>query len=42
VQLLAARASLASAGHSARVQVGRAVRTSLRPGTVTFAVALDA
>jgi hypothetical protein len=43
VELLASRASLASAGHSAaQVQVGRAVRVSLRAGTVTFTVALDA
>jgi hypothetical protein len=41
VELLAARASLASTGHSAQVQVGRAVRASLRTGTVTFTVALD-
>jgi len=42
VQLLAPRASLASAGHPPRVQVGRAVHSALRSGTVTFAVALDA
>lgn len=42
VELLASRASLASAGHSPQVQVGRAVRASLRAGTVTFTVALDA
>ncbi len=42
VELLASRASLASAGHAAQVQVGRAVRASLRAGTVAFTVALDA
>ncbi len=43
VELLASRAALASAGHSAaQVQVGHAVRASLRAGTVTFTVALDA
>ncbi len=42
VELLARSASLASAGHSSRVQVGRAVRTSLPAGTVTFRVAIDA
>jgi hypothetical protein len=42
VALLAARASLASAGHHQKVQVGRTDRSSLRAGTVTFAVALDA
>jgi hypothetical protein len=43
VELLASRAALASTGHSAaQVQVGHAVRASLRAGTVTFTVALDA
>ncbi|MGD0453803.1 MAG: hypothetical protein ABSB69_09395 [Solirubrobacteraceae bacterium] len=42
VELLALSASLASAGHSAHVQVGRVVRASLQAGTVTFTVALDA
>jgi hypothetical protein len=42
VELLAAGASLAGAGHSARVEVGRLVRPSLTPGTVKFAVSLDA
>lgn len=41
VQLLAPRASLASAGRSSPVLVGRLVRSSLRAGPVTFAVALD-
>lgn len=41
VQLLAPRASLASTGRSAPVLVGRLVRSSLRAGPVTFAVALD-
>jgi hypothetical protein len=40
VDLLAARASLASAGHT-RVRVGRLVRNSLHAGTITFSVALD-
>ena len=43
VQLLASRASVASAGHAARaVQVGRAVRSGLRAGAASFAVPLDA
>jgi len=42
VELLARSASIASAGHSSRVRVGRLVRSSLRAGTVTFTVALDA
>jgi plastocyanin len=43
VQLLAARASLASAGYAARVvQVGRAVRSGLHPGATRFGVSLDA
>jgi hypothetical protein len=42
VQLLAPRASLAGAGRSARVQVGRLVRGPLRAGTLAYAVALDA
>jgi len=42
VQLLAARASLAGVGHSARVPVGRAVRSSLHAGKVAFTVSLDA
>ncbi len=41
VQLLATRASLASAGHSARAQVGRLVRSALRAGTHTFVVPLN-
>jgi hypothetical protein len=42
VTLLAKGASLAGAGHSGRVRVGRVVRSSLHAGTVSFAVALDA
>ncbi len=42
LQLLATRASLASARQPARLQVGRTVRSSLPAGTVTFAVALSA
>jgi hypothetical protein len=42
VQLLALRASLARAGRSSRVQVGRVVRTALRAGTLSYTVALDA
>ncbi len=42
VTLLARGASLAGAGHSGRVRVGRVVRSSLHAGTVSFAVALDA
>jgi hypothetical protein len=42
VQLLAARASLASAAHSSRVRVGRLVRTPLSAGSDPFTVSLDA
>ena len=42
VELLAGRASLASAPHQPQVQVGRVVRSSLPAGTVTYTVALDA
>jgi hypothetical protein len=43
VQLLASRASVASAGHVARVvRVGRAVRSGLHAGATSFAVPLDA
>jgi hypothetical protein len=42
VTLLARGASLAGAGHSGRVRVGRVVRSSLHAGSVSFAVALDA
>jgi hypothetical protein len=42
VRLLATRASLASAGHGSRVQVGRAVIAPLSAGTVGFTVGLDA
>jgi hypothetical protein len=42
VELLATRASLAGAGHSSHVQVGRLVRSSVPAGTDTFAVSLDA
>ncbi|MGA2452419.1 MAG: hypothetical protein ABSG93_02780 [Solirubrobacteraceae bacterium] len=42
VELLARSASLAGAGHSAHVQVGRLVRSSLHAGTLTFTVSLDA
>jgi hypothetical protein len=42
VELLAPRASLASTGHPAQVQVGRVVRSSLTAGAVRFTVALDA
>jgi plastocyanin len=42
VELLATRASLASAGHPPQVQVGRVVRSPLRAGTTTFTVTLDA
>jgi plastocyanin len=42
VDLLARRASLTPGAHgSARVQVGRLTRSSLRSGTTSFAVALD-
>jgi hypothetical protein len=40
VDLLAARASLASAGHPPPVRVGRAVNASLRTGRVPFSVSL--
>ncbi len=42
VTLLARGALLSGAGHSGRVRVGRIVRSSLRAGKVSFAVALDA
>jgi len=42
VELLATRASLASAAGSARVRVGRLARSSLPAGVATFSVALDA
>jgi hypothetical protein len=42
VELLATRASLASAAGSARVQVGRLARSSLPAGVSKFTVALDA
>jgi plastocyanin len=42
VELLATRASLAGAGHVARVQVGKVLRNSLQAGTATFTVPLDA
>jgi hypothetical protein len=42
VDLLAKSASLARSGHSTQVQVGRLARSSLRAGTVPFAVLLDA
>jgi plastocyanin len=42
VDLLAANATLASSPHSTAVEVGRIVRTSLRPGTVHFTVPLNA
>jgi plastocyanin len=42
VELLATRASLASAHHAAPVLLGRLVRPSVATGTVSFAVALDA
>jgi hypothetical protein len=42
VELLARNASLASAPRPAQVQVGRLVRSSLRAGTATFTVTLDA
>jgi len=42
VRLLASNASLAGAGHSSHVVVGRVVRSSLRAGTVSFTVTLDA
>jgi hypothetical protein len=42
VGLFAARASLAKAGHPAQVRVGRLVRSSLKPGNVSFSVPLSA
>jgi hypothetical protein len=42
VELLATRASLATAAASARVQVGRLARSSLPAGVSTFTVALNA
>ncbi len=42
VQLLATRASLASAGHAVRVRVGRLVLSSLRAGRDTFRVPVNA
>ncbi len=42
VDLLASGASLAKAGHSPRVRVGRLVRTSLYAGTTSFTVPLNA
>jgi hypothetical protein len=42
VQLLATRASLASAGRSSHVQVGRLVRSSVRAGRDTFTVPVNA
>jgi hypothetical protein len=42
VELLAKRASLASAGHSAQVRVGKTVHSSLPAGRVSFSVPLSA
>lgn len=42
VELLSTRASLAGAGRSSHVRVGRLVRSPLYAGTETFTVALDA
>jgi hypothetical protein len=42
VELLAAGASLASAGHGSHVLVGRLLRSSVQPGTDRFTVSLDA
>ncbi len=42
VGLFAADASLAKAGHPARVRVGRLVRSSLKAGSVSFSVPLSA
>jgi plastocyanin len=42
VQLLARSAALASVGHQRKVQVGRTVRSSLRAGTASFTVTLNA
>jgi hypothetical protein len=41
VELLSSAATLASAGHSAPVRVGRIIRLNLQPGTVSFAVPLN-
>jgi hypothetical protein len=41
VELLATRASLAGAGRSSRVRVGRLARSSLSAGVATFTVTLD-
>ena len=42
VALFTARASLAKAGHSKQTRVGRLVRSSVKAGTVAFAVPLSA
>ena len=42
VSLFATRASLAKAGHSGRVRVGRLVRSSLKAGSAPFSVSLSA
>jgi plastocyanin len=42
VGLFVAGSSLAKAGHSAQVRVGRLLRSSLKPGSVTFFVPLTA
>jgi plastocyanin len=42
VELLAAAATLASAGHSSQVRVGRLVHPNLHPGMVSFSVPLNA
>jgi plastocyanin len=42
VDLLAASASLASAGHQPKVRVGRLVRTALKAGKLSFSVSLNA
>jgi plastocyanin len=42
LDLLANAASLGGAGHAPRVQVGKLVRTSLAPGTLTFSIPLSA
>jgi plastocyanin len=42
VELLTSAATLASAGHSAPVRVGRLVRPNLQPGTASFSVPLNA
>lgn len=41
VELLAGAATLASAGHSAPVRVGRLVRSNLKSGTASFSVPLN-